>query len=234
MVHFVDNFIDTQFQEAAIANVVGVSGDAKYEDVSNSAEIEQKADQNINDCKGGSECENIIGLEQGSGQFQEASITNLVGVSGGDSYKDVSNSAEIEQKAEQKNKDCDSSLCENAIDFQSQEAAIANVVGGSGGDSYEDVSNSAEIEQKADQNINDCKGGSECENIIGLEQGSGQFQEAAIANFVGVSAGDSYKDVSNSAEIEQKQNRRIKTVIVQAVKTPLTFNHRKLLLLTLL
>jgi hypothetical protein len=195
------NTIGTQAQSASITNIVG-GGSGNYEDVSNSAEVEQKADQENKDCDG-SICTNTIDPQEDT-QAQSASITNVVGGVSGDHYEDVSNSAEIEQKADQENKDCDGSICENFIGSQSQATTISNVVGGSSGDSYEDVSNSAEVEQKADQENKDCDG-SICENFI-----DSQSQSASITNVVGGSSGDSYEDVSNSAEVEQKADQQNK------------------------
>jgi hypothetical protein len=95
--------------------VGGSSGD-KYEDVSNSAEVEQKAKQENNDCEN-SECQNFIGSQTQRVLREGPGISNEIG--GGDGkYEDVSNSAEVEQKADQQNKDCkDSLFCENLIGF---------------------------------------------------------------------------------------------------------------------
>ena len=189
-----DNDIDdTQSQTAAIVTTIGGAAGGSYEDVSASAEVEQVLEQENKDCELSgeqSECENDI-----FAQSQEAAIVTDIGGAAGGSYKDVSSSAEIEQAAEQENKECVGAICTNEIGTQAQAAEIINVIGNGDGN-YEDVSNSAEIEQVAEQENKGCES-SDCENFIDT-----QAQAAEITNVIG-GAGGEYYDVSNSAEVEQ-------------------------------
>ena len=54
-------------------------------------------------------------LLETQGQLAAIGIASL-----GGSYEDITNSAEIEQKAEQENKDCEVAICANTIGAQAQ------------------------------------------------------------------------------------------------------------------
>ena len=78
-----------------------------YEDVENSAEVEQVAEQG-NECETAI-CANVIGVQS---QIGAAAVANL-----GGNYEDIENSAEIEQVAEQGN-ECETLFALTLLEFR--------------------------------------------------------------------------------------------------------------------
>jgi hypothetical protein len=177
------NTVFDQTQLDSTALVINIL--TEQQEVENSAEIEQKAEQENEDCKA-SNCVNE------AAQFQTATA---VAINEGGKYQDVSNSAKVEQKIDQENEDCEASNCSNSLP-QTQTGSIEI---DNNGNYFEDISNSAEIEQNGKQE-NRCEGEflPECLNSIRT-----QTQTASISAATGQD-NDKYKDIENSAEIEQK------------------------------
>ena len=86
----------TQVGTAAVANTLNLQ-----EDTTNSAEVEQEAEQE-NECAL-AVCANVIGLQS---QVGTAAVVNTANI-----FDEVSNSAEVEQEAEQENECETCNLC---------------------------------------------------------------------------------------------------------------------------
>ena len=155
-------------------------------DSSYSAEVEQVAEQENKNCDT-SLCSNTATQTQTVGSVM---TMDAVGVEGevGASYVEVGEpgtySAEVEQVAEQENKNCDTSACLNTA---TQTQTVVDILTeGDNGNSY-----STEIEQEATQKNVLCER-SLCENTA--------VQTQTVATILG----ETNVEGSSSAEIEQK------------------------------
>ena len=118
-------------------------------------------------------CENTIAQIQA---LNFATVVNTLFVN----QEDVTNSAEIEQEAEQVNDQCDTiAVCENTIVAQSQALNSATVVN-TLFVNQEDVTNSAEIEQEAEQVNFSCDIFALCETPLLLKHRQPNLQLLSI------------------------------------------------------
>jgi len=154
-----DNKTITAEQLLNIATVVNTDF-INQEDVTNSAEIEQEAQQVNEECEIFVACVNTIVAQTQT--LNSATVVNTLFVN----QEDVSNSAEVEQEIEQVNDQCDTfATCENTIVAQTQALNSATVVN-TLFVNQEDVTNSAEIEQEAEQENFSCDIFTLCDNTI--------------------------------------------------------------------